>query len=115
MKTQSAIIEQALFMAECGVLASTICDRLKITDTTFYNWKRRFNGLNATAIDQLTELQQTNRLLQKQVKQLSLDKQVLQDVIRNSLPTENREQQIPGIMDTQPITTNRVRQLLLLK
>ncbi|WP_271274382.1 transposase [Aliamphritea hakodatensis] len=115
MKSRSAIIEQALFMAECGVLASTICDRLKITDTTFYNWKRRFNGLNAAAIDQLTDLQQRNRLLQKQVEQLNLDKQILQDVLCNSLQTEHREQKIPGILESQPVTNNRARQLMLLK
>lgn len=105
-------------MAECGVPTSTLCERLNITDTTFYGWKKHYSGLNATAISRLHQLERQNRKLAKQLQQLQLDKQTLQTALQDpllmqGLSGQTREELITRILSRQPITRNRARQLLL--
>ena len=56
-----------------------------ISETTFYNWKRKFGGLGTTELRRLRELEEENQQLINLVADLSLDKHMLQEVIRRKL------------------------------
>ena len=74
-------IVQALRQAESGTPAIEICRKLGITETTFYRWKRRFAGLDASEVRELKQLREENRKLKQLVADLSLDKTILREAL----------------------------------
>jgi putative transposase len=56
-----------------------------ISQATFFNWKKKFGGLGLTELRKLKQLEEENYQLKKLVADLSLDKQMLQDVIKKKL------------------------------
>lgn len=53
-----------------------------ISEATFYNWKKKFGGMVVTELRRLRQLEEENQRLKRLVADLSLDKEMLQDVIR---------------------------------
>ncbi len=53
-----------------------------ISEATFYNWKNKFGGMGVTELRRLRQLEEENQRLKRLVADLSLDKEMLQDVIR---------------------------------
>jgi putative transposase len=72
----------ALRQAESGALVSEVCRKIGISEQTFYRWKKRFVGLGVAEVRRLRILEEENRKLKQLVADLSLDKQMLQDVLR---------------------------------
>jgi putative transposase len=72
----------ALRQAETGTKTGEVCRKMGISEATFYNWKKRYGGLGTVELRRLRQLDEENRQLKKLVADLSLDKQMLQDVIR---------------------------------
>ncbi len=62
-----------------------ICRSLGIAEQTFYRWKKRFAGLDVTELHRLRQLEEENRKLKQLVADLSLDKHMLQEVLRKKL------------------------------
>lgn len=56
-----------------------------ISDATFYTWKKKYGGLMPSEVRKLKHLQEENRRLKKIVADLSLDREMLQEVIRSKL------------------------------
>lgn len=84
-KFTEAQIAFALRQAEQGVKVDEICRKMGISQGTFYNWKKKFGGLGVSELRRLRQLEEENRQLKKLVADLSLDKQMLQDVIKKKL------------------------------
>ena len=55
-----------------------------IAEQTFHRWKKRFVGMGVAEVRRLRVLEEENRKLKQLVADLSLDKQMLQDVLRKS-------------------------------
>ena len=72
----------ALKQQELGVAAEEICRKLGISDATFYNWKKKYSGLGPLELRRLKQLEEENAKLKRLVADLSLDKAMLQDVVR---------------------------------
>ena len=68
-----------------GVPVAEICRRAGISQATYFNWKKKYDGLLPTEIKRLKFLEEENTKLRKIVADLSLDKEMLQDVIRRKL------------------------------
>jgi putative transposase len=71
-----------LRQAEAGTAVPEICRKLGISEATFYRWKQRFAGMGVTEIRRLKQLEEENRRLKQVVADLTLDKAMLQDVVR---------------------------------
>ncbi len=56
-----------------------------VAEAIFYNWKKKYGGLGVSELRRLKQLEEENRQLKKLVADLSLDKQMLQDVITKKL------------------------------
>jgi putative transposase len=56
-----------------------------ISEQTYYVWKKRYGGLEVHEIRRLKLLEEENRRLKQLVADLSLDKVMLQDVLRKKL------------------------------
>ena len=76
-------IAMALRQAEVGTSVEEICRKLGVSQATFYRWKRKFGGLGASEHRELRQLREENRKLKGLVADLSLDKTILQEAMRN--------------------------------
>lgn len=81
-KFTEAQIVFAIKQSESGVAVEEICRKLGISQQTFYNWKKRYGGLDPTELRRLRQLEEENAKLKKIVADLSLDKVMLQDVLK---------------------------------
>lgn len=75
----------ALRQAETGTRVEEICQKMGISDATFYSWRKEFGGLGVSELRRLRQLEEENRKLKQLVADLSLDKAMLQDVIAKKL------------------------------
>ena len=82
--TESQIVF-ALQQAETGVAVAEVCRKLGVSEATFYNWKKKFSGLGPDELRRLRQLEEQNRRLKQIVADLTLDKQMLQDVLKKKL------------------------------
>jgi putative transposase len=78
-------IAYALRQAETGTKVSEVCRKMGVAEATFYNWKKKYGGLGVSELRRFKQLEEENRQLKKLVADLSLDKQMLQDVIAKKL------------------------------
>jgi putative transposase len=84
-KFTEAQIVFAIKQSETGVSVAEICRKMGISEPTFYNWKKKYGGLGMTELRLLRQLQEENSKLKQIVADLSLDKQMLQDVLKKKL------------------------------
>lgn len=75
----------ALRQAQSGTPVQEVCRKMGVTDVTFYRWKKKFAGMGVAELRRLRQLEEENRKLKQLVADLSLDKVMLQDVIRKKL------------------------------
>jgi putative transposase len=78
-------IAYALRQAEAGTPATQVCRELGITEQTFYRWRRKYAGMGVAERRRLRQLEEENRKLKPLVADLTLDKHMLQEVIRKKL------------------------------
>ena len=84
-KFTEAQIVFALKQSESEISVQEICRKMGISEATFYNWKKKFGGLGVTELRRLRQLEDENAKLKQIVADLSLDKQMLQDVLKKKL------------------------------
>ena len=75
----------ALRQVETGTRVAEVCRKMGIAEKTLYNWKKKYGGLGVSELRRLKQLEEEHRNLKKLVADLSLDKQMLQDVIAKKL------------------------------
>lgn len=74
----------ALKQAETGTRVDEVCRKMGISEATFYNWKKKYGGLGVTELRRLRQLEDENSRLKQIVADLTLDKQMLQDVLKKN-------------------------------
>lgn len=70
---------------EEGVKPSDLCRRLGISEATFYNWKKKYGGMDARQLTKLKELEEENRRLKQMYADLSLDHRILKEIVEKKL------------------------------
>ncbi len=71
----------ALRQGETGTKVGEVCRQLGISSQTYYSWKKKYGGLGVSELRRLKQLEEENRRLKRMVADLSLDKQMLHDVL----------------------------------
>ena len=84
-KFTEAQIAFVLKQAEDGTPIGEVCRKAGISDATFYNWRKKYAGLMPSEMKRLRQLEDENAKLKRIVADLSLDKEMLQDVIRRKM------------------------------
>jgi putative transposase len=84
-KFTEAQILFALKQAETGVKVEEVCRKMGISEATFFIWKKKYSGVGASDLRKQRQLEEENLHLKQLVADLSLDKQMLQDVLKKSL------------------------------
>lgn len=82
--TESQIIK-ILHEYESGKSTKDLCREYGIAAPTFYNWKRKYGGMDAQQLKELKALQEENRRLKHMYADLSLDHRILKDIIEKKL------------------------------
>jgi putative transposase len=78
-------IVSVLKQAEVGVPIAELIRKVGISEQTFYRWKSKYVGLEVDQVRQLKQLRDENTRLKQLVAELTLDKTMLQDVLRKKL------------------------------
>ena len=81
-KTEQII--KILKESELGIPAAEICRKHGISEQTFYNWKNKYGGMDFNDALRLKSLEEENRRLKRLVADLSLDNQVLKDLLEKN-------------------------------
>ena len=68
-----------------GVPVADICRRAGISQATYFNWKKKYSGMMPSEMKRLRELEDENGRLKRIVADLSLDKEMLQDIVRRKI------------------------------
>ncbi len=75
-------IALALQQVEYGLPVAELCRKLGISEQTFYRWKKKFGAMAPSEIKKMKQLEDENRRLKGLVADLTLDKQMLHEVLR---------------------------------
>ncbi len=82
--SESQII-RILKEADGGRKVVDICRENGVGQATYYQWKAKFGGMEASDIRRLKELEEENSKLKRMFANLSLENEALKDVIAKKL------------------------------
>ena len=85
MKKKRFSVEQIVAVLKEGELETPAADPIRkvgISEQTFYRWKKVYGGLEPSQARKLKQLEEENAKLKCLVADLSLDKIMLQDVVK---------------------------------
>lgn len=88
MKRSQFTDQQIAFIlrqAEEGTTVEEVCRKAGISIQTYYRWRKKYDGLMPSEVRRLKQLEEENQRLRRLVADLSLDKEMLQDVVRRKL------------------------------
>ena len=71
----------ALKQAETGVPVKDICREMGVSPATFYQWRSKYGGLDASDLKRMKDLEEENRRLKQMFAELSLDHKILKDIV----------------------------------
>ena len=77
--TETQIVS-TLKRQEAGIPTKEICRELGISEATFYNWKSKYGGMEASDVIRLKDLEEENVRLKKMYADLAMDNQILKDL-----------------------------------
>jgi putative transposase len=78
-------IVKILKEAEAGVPVTDLCRQYGFGKSTFYKWKAKYGGMDASALKRLKELEEENRRLKQMYADLSLEHRVLKEIVEKQL------------------------------
>ncbi len=78
-------ILRALQQAESGIKVSEICREHGISEQTYYIWKKKYAELELSELCELRQLREENGKIRRPVADLSLDRHMLQEIVRKKL------------------------------
>lgn len=82
--TESQIVG-ILKEAEEGLKVSEVCRKYEISSATYYSWKSKYGGLEASELKRIKELESENQRLKMLYANLSLDYEALKDAVSKKL------------------------------
>ena len=83
-------VAYALRLAESGTPVADVCRQTGIAEATFYLWKKKFGSPEVPEVRELRQMRDENARLKRLVADLTLDKQILQEVIRKKSKTSSQ-------------------------
>jgi putative transposase len=78
--TESQIVA-AIKKQEAGMAVKDICREIGISDATFYNWKSKYGGMEASDVKRMKELEAENTQLKSMYAEMSIENRALKSLI----------------------------------
>ena len=82
--TENQIVA-AIKKQESGIPVKEICRELGISDATFYNWKAKYGGMDASDVARMKELEKENAELKKMYAEASIEIRAMKSFIEKKL------------------------------
>lgn len=82
--TESQIVA-AIKKQENGIAVKDLTRELGISDATFYNWKAKYGGMEASDVSRMRELEKENAELKKMFAEMSLENRAMKSLIEKKL------------------------------
>lgn len=82
--TETQIVK-ILKEVEGGRQVKEVCREYGVSDATYYNWKSKYDGMEASDIRRLKEMEDENRRLKQMFADLSLKHEALKDIVEKKL------------------------------
>lgn len=82
--TESQIVA-AIKKQESGIAVKDICREIGISDATFYNWKAKYGGMEASDVKRMKELEAENAQLKSMYAEASMENRALKNLIEKKL------------------------------
>ena len=79
--TESQIVA-ILKEADAGMAVKDICRKYGVANSTFYKWREKYGGMEASDVKRLKELEEENRRLKQMYADLSLKSQLQEEIIK---------------------------------
>jgi len=71
--------------ADAGMLVKDLCRKHGISDATYYNWKSKYGGMQASDLKRLKEMEQELSQLKRMYADMALENRALKDLIEKKL------------------------------
>ena len=71
--------------ADAGMKVSDLCRKHGISDATYYKWKSKFGGMEASDLKRVRELESENAKLKRMYADLALENTAMKDLIEKKL------------------------------
>jgi putative transposase len=78
-------IVAVLRQVEAGARVAEVCRKVGISQATYYLWKRQYSGVGVSELRELRQLREENGRLKRLVADLSMDRQILQEIVSKKL------------------------------
>jgi len=78
-------IVAVLRQVEAGARVAEICRKVGISQATYYLWKRQYAGVGVSELRELRQLREENGRLKRIVADLTMDRQILQEIVSKKL------------------------------
>ena len=78
-------IVAVLRQVEAGARVEEVCRKAGISEATYYLWKRQYSGVGVSELRELRQLREENGRLKRLVADLSMDRQILQEIVSKKL------------------------------
>ena len=82
--TESQIVA-AIKKQEAGIAVKDICCEIGISEATFYNWKAKYGGMEASDVKRMKELEAENAQLKSMYAEASMENRALKNLIEKKL------------------------------
>ena len=100
-------IVQILKQADAGMKAADICRQYGISETTYYNWKAKYGGMESSDIKRLREVEAENQRLKRMYTELSLDHQILKEIVEKVLTAGRRRERVAEVRQEHLVSERR--------
>ena len=74
-----------LKQADAGIKVQDLCRQNGISDATYYKWKSKYGGMEASDIKRLREVEAENSKLKRMFADMALENRALKDLIEKKL------------------------------
>lgn len=105
-------ITSAIKASENGDSVKEICDTLGISAATLYSWKKKYAGLSSENGRKMKDLEEKLHSIERELRALSSDKEMLQSVLRHFFTTKDKRQAVNFLQNIYQIGTRRSCRLL---
>jgi len=82
--TESQIVS-ILKEADAGLKVSDVCRKHGVSDATYYKWKSKYGGMDASDLKRVRELEEENAKLKRMYADMALENVAMKDLIAKKL------------------------------
>lgn len=76
---------KALKEVEGGRNIKDLCREMEVSEATYYNWRSKYGGMEASDVKKMKDLEAENRKLKQMFADISLDNKALKEIVEKKL------------------------------